>query len=330
MSGLAAGVTEKRAREVWARLEGVTDPELDESVTELDFVTGVEVDQEGDVRIGFRLPTYWCAANFSFLMADDMRRAVLELPWVAGVTVELGEHMYAQTINAGLARGLSFQETFGAEADGDLDELRRTFLLKAFQRRQAALLGHLLGAGHSAEALAGLTLAELAVLDLDPDGRRLLVRYEERRGLVGPRSPAAPRLRRHGGSAARARNPAGLSQRLAAGGRQCRIQRRPLPRLAGGALRHGDALRATPGPGRCGAPAGLSKRCALFQGLLPPARISLGGPTKGLRPLEALVCMQADDRIPKALAFGGMSKGKALGGASAPRRWPLPSSLSEP
>jgi len=38
--------------------------------------------------------------------------------------------MYADKINAGLANGLSFQETFGTEADGDLDDLRQTFLVK--------------------------------------------------------------------------------------------------------------------------------------------------------------------------------------------------------
>ena len=125
---------EKRAQ-VWACLHGVTDPELDESVTELKFVTHADVDADNHVRIGFRLPTYWCAANFSFLMADDMRRAVGALDWVQGVSVVLGEHMYAEKINAGLAQGLSFQETFGAEADGNLDELRQTFLVKAYQRR---------------------------------------------------------------------------------------------------------------------------------------------------------------------------------------------------
>ncbi len=61
------------------------------------------MDADNRVRIEFRLPTYWCAANFSFLMADDMRRAVGELDWVAGVSVVLGEHMYADQINAGLA-----------------------------------------------------------------------------------------------------------------------------------------------------------------------------------------------------------------------------------
>jgi metal-sulfur cluster biosynthetic enzyme len=178
-----------RKAEVWRRLETVTDPELDEPVTALEFVTRADVDADNCVHIEFRLPTYWCAANFSFLMADDMRNAVRELPWVADVTVVLGEHMYADTINAGLARGLSFQETFGAEADGDLDELRRTFLLKAFQRRQAALLAHLIEAGRDAAELVGMTLGELIGLAIDEAGARLRTRYLERRAIVsGPLS----------------------------------------------------------------------------------------------------------------------------------------------
>ena len=180
-----------RQGEVWARLETVTDPELDESVTDLKFVTHVDVDARNCVHIGFRLPTYWCAANFSFLMADDMRRAVLELPWVANVAVVLGEHMYADTINAGLAKGLSFQDTFGAEADGGLEELRHTFLVKAFQRRQVALLNQLMDTGHGTAALATLTLVELDALDLDTEGARLRTRYLERRDVVGPARPWA-------------------------------------------------------------------------------------------------------------------------------------------
>jgi metal-sulfur cluster biosynthetic enzyme len=178
--------------EVWACLDGVTDPELDESVTELNFVTDVEVRPKGQVYIGFRLPTYWCAANFSFLMADDMRRAVGELDWVTGVKVVLGEHMYADTINAGLAKGLSFQETFGAEADGDLDDLRRTFLLKAFQRRQAALLQHLIAMGHTAASLAAMSLHQLEHLSLDAEGGKLVRRYIERRDVAGCARAGSP------------------------------------------------------------------------------------------------------------------------------------------
>ena len=175
-----------RQAEVWACLQGVTDPELDESVTELNFVTKADVDPENRVHIEFRLPTYWCAANFSFLMADDMRRAVSALDWVEGVSVVLGEHMYADKINAGLAKGLSFQETFGAEADGNLDDLRQTFLVKAFQRRQAALLNHLIGVGHSPETIVSLTLTELGCLPVDDEGEKLVRRYLERRAVVGP------------------------------------------------------------------------------------------------------------------------------------------------
>jgi metal-sulfur cluster biosynthetic enzyme len=177
-------ITADRKAEVWRRLETVTDPELDEPVTALEFVTRADVDADNCVHIEFRLPTYWCAANFSFLMADDMRNAVKELSWVADVSIVLGEHMYADKINAGLARGLNFQETFGAEADGDLDELRRTFLMKAFQRRQAALLAHLIEAGHDAALLVEMTLEKLADLKLDGEGARLQTRYLERRSIV--------------------------------------------------------------------------------------------------------------------------------------------------
>ncbi len=173
-----------RKAEVWTRLQTVTDPELDEPVTELEFVTRADVDADNCVHIEFRLPTYWCAANFSFLMADDMRCAVRKLPWVADVSVVLGEHMYADKINAGLARGLTFQETFGAEADGNLDELRRTFLLKAFQRRQASLLAHLIEAGHGAATLVEMTLDQLVDLEVDDAGAQLRARYLERHSVV--------------------------------------------------------------------------------------------------------------------------------------------------
>ena len=174
-----------RQAEIWACLQGVMDPELDESVTDLNFVTKADVDSEKRVHIEFRLPTYWCAANFSFLMADDMRRAVDALDWVKGVSVVLGEHMYADKINAGLASGLSFQETFGAEADGNLDDLRQTFLVKAFQRRQVALLNHLVGVGHAPETIVALTLMELGCLPVDDEGGKLVRRYLERRAVVG-------------------------------------------------------------------------------------------------------------------------------------------------
>lgn len=173
-----------REAEVRGRLARVVDPELDEAVTELGFVTDLGIDAAGVVRVGFRLPTYWCAANFAFLMADDMRREVSALPWVTRVEVTLGEHMYAEKINRGMAGGLSFQQAFGADAAGNLEALRRTFLVKAFQRRQEALLRHLLDAGHDAASLVALSLAALEALPLDTAGDHLRARYLERRGVI--------------------------------------------------------------------------------------------------------------------------------------------------
>ena len=172
------------AMQVQACLATVMDPELDESVTELGFITDVVLQGEGEVRIGFRLPTYWCAANFAFLMADDMRRAVQALPWVTKVEVRLYDHMYAEAINQGVTNGTGFQAAFGVAAEGGLEALRRTFELKAFQRRQEALLQHLIGIKHLPESLVALDVESLQALALDADGEKLVERYLERRSLV--------------------------------------------------------------------------------------------------------------------------------------------------
>jgi metal-sulfur cluster biosynthetic enzyme len=175
----------ERSEEVWGQLHTVVDPELDEPVTDMGFISRAEVDARDCVHVDFRLPTYWCAANFAFMMADDMRAALRALPWVKGTTIVLGEHMYADAINRGVAEGLSFQETFKDEATGNLDEVRRTFLVKAFQRRQEALIKHLLGADFTASQIVGLSIAELRAMRFeDADGSKMLERYLERRDVV--------------------------------------------------------------------------------------------------------------------------------------------------
>lgn len=178
--------------DVWRQLETVVDPELDEAVTDMGFISNVEVDDKNCVHIGFRLPTYWCAANFAFMMADDMRSALRALPWVQDTDIVLGEHMYADAINRGVKEGLSFQDTFGDEADGDLEEVRRTFLIKAFQRRQEALIHHLLTAGSTADAIVTLSIDGLSQLASDEEGAKLKTRYLERRGVIEKFSGPSP------------------------------------------------------------------------------------------------------------------------------------------
>ncbi len=159
-----------RTQEVWSALNTVTDPELDESVTSLEFVTSVEIRPGDSVHIAFRLPTYWCAPNFAFLMASDMRDAVAEISWVRNVNVELLDHFSADLINRGVALRQDFRDAFPGETDGDLSAIRQKFLGKAYQRRQELLLRHLTGNGIEPAWLAKASFRELLLLPLEAEG----------------------------------------------------------------------------------------------------------------------------------------------------------------
>jgi metal-sulfur cluster biosynthetic enzyme len=189
-------MAEARRHEVLARLDMVTDPELDEPVTALGFIREIEIDATGGVDVAFRLPTYWCSANFAFLMADDMRREVGALPWVREVRPRLLDHMYAEAINAGVARGASFRQVFGAEiTDETLESLRMKFLRKAFQRRQEAVLVAMIDAGWQAPALVRLDLAGLDAVSLPaPDWPTKRHRYVEMQARLAaaPLDPSDP------------------------------------------------------------------------------------------------------------------------------------------
>lgn len=159
-------------RDVWAQIGEVIDPELDQPLDKLGFVEGVEV-QGSEVVVNFRLPTYWCAPNFAYMMTADLRERVARVPGVETVTVRLRDHFAEDEISEGVNAGRAFSQVFAGEADGELDELRMTFLRKAFLVRQEQLLRTLLRAGYSAERLARLTGA-----DARAEGGALLVRTE--------------------------------------------------------------------------------------------------------------------------------------------------------
>ncbi|MCY4555236.1 MAG: iron-sulfur cluster assembly protein [Chloroflexi bacterium] len=176
-----------REAEVLASLAAVTDPELDAPVTDLGFVEKVRVGADGTVSIDFRLPTFWCAANFAYMMAEDMRDAVAALPWVTRVVPRLQEHMCADEVNRGVAEGLAFGAAFGEAGDDDsLANLRTTFQHKAFQGRQEALLRALLAQGFGKAALVTMTMAELERTAVaGAEGAGLQRRYLEMRARVG-------------------------------------------------------------------------------------------------------------------------------------------------
>ena len=145
------------------------------------------------MSVRLRLPTYFCAPNFAYLMVADAREAVLSVPGVRRASVVLEDHYASEELNAGGA----FEDAFPGETEGpDLGELRTTFRRKSFVSRQEQLCRALLAEGRSPRELARMRLGEMppseafetyldrraelgvdvspeAPLVVDPDGRRV-------------------------------------------------------------------------------------------------------------------------------------------------------------
>jgi metal-sulfur cluster biosynthetic enzyme len=162
-------------------LSGVRDPELDEPITDLKFISSLQV-SEDTVEVTLRLPTPFCAPNFAYLMAHDARVALLSVPGIREARVALEDHHTAEEINAGMASGLGFESTFSSfeETGGDsLEELRTIFRRKAFVSRQEKLCRMLLADDcYSPAELAGMRLGEVPRSEAKE-------KYLSRRGELG-------------------------------------------------------------------------------------------------------------------------------------------------
>jgi metal-sulfur cluster biosynthetic enzyme len=167
--------------EVWARLDLVMDPELDEAVTDMGFIEAVTITGPATVEIAFRLPTYWCSPNFAFLMATDIKREVESLAWVARAIVRLEDHNSGAELNEVVNAGGKFAEVFPDLPEGEnLSALREKFDQKAFQRRQEVVIKALVALGHAPAAIVDLTLAELDAQHFaDPEDARQKTRYRD-------------------------------------------------------------------------------------------------------------------------------------------------------
>ncbi|PSQ07607.1 metal-sulfur cluster biosynthetic enzyme [Halobacteriales archaeon QS_6_71_20] len=185
------------------RLDRVTDPELDTSIVELEYVEEIRIDPAGgadgaddadraadagtEVFVAFTLPTAWCSPAFAWMMATDAREAVESLPSVARARIELRDHMHEREITRGVNERLPFEEAF-PDADGGVEAVRLELDRKARTARQHDATGALLEAGVTRDQLAGLTRADLEFADA-PEGR---VRVWVRDGAVGVEADAEP------------------------------------------------------------------------------------------------------------------------------------------
>ena len=144
-----------------AALATVYDPELDEPITTLGFVSSCVVSGDGDAYVRLRLPTTQCAPNFAFLMASDARIAVRRVPGVREVGVVLEGHYTGDEINAAIGRGGDFDDAFPGESEASLDALRELFQRKALVARQGRVCKQFLEQGDSHEQAVARTNSEL-------------------------------------------------------------------------------------------------------------------------------------------------------------------------
>lgn len=166
------------AGRVLAALAGVRDPELDEPITTLGFVASVQLTAGGQAEVRLRLPTYFCAPNFAFLMVADAYDAVSALPGVRETRIVLEEHFASDAINGGVAAHAGFARTFDGEAVGELDGLRADFLRKAVMAGTDQVCRPLTADGLVPADLAALTLGQVP-----PSGA--LDRLRRRRAELG-------------------------------------------------------------------------------------------------------------------------------------------------
>jgi metal-sulfur cluster biosynthetic enzyme len=169
-------------------LEAVRDPELDEPITSLGFVASCTVSDDGDAHVRLRLPTYFCAPNFAYLMVADAYDAVSAVPGVRSAEIVLEDHFASDAINGGVAARAGFVAAFSGEAVSELDGLRADFLRKAVMAGTDQVCRPLTTAGTEPAALARMTLG-----DLPPS--RAADRLRQRRAELGlPAGDDAPLL----------------------------------------------------------------------------------------------------------------------------------------
>jgi metal-sulfur cluster biosynthetic enzyme len=169
-------------------LKSVRDPELDEAITSLGFVTSCTVSDDGDAQIRLHLPTYFCAPNFAYLMVADAYDAVAAMDGVRATQVVLEDHFAADAINTGVAAHAGFARTFNGEAAGELHELRTGFLRKAVMAGTDQVCRPLIAAGAGPAELVSMVLGDV------PPSPALARLRQRRAGLGLPAGDGAPLL----------------------------------------------------------------------------------------------------------------------------------------
>jgi len=158
-----AAVTTPSRETVRDRLDRVTDPELDRSIVELEYIDQIRID-DGAVEVLFTLPTAWCSPAFAWMMATDARDELAALPETESVRIELRDHMHETEITRGVNEHRTFESMF-PDADGGVTEVRATLDDKARFARQHDAVEACLDAGLRPEQIVALRRGDLTLAE---------------------------------------------------------------------------------------------------------------------------------------------------------------------
>jgi metal-sulfur cluster biosynthetic enzyme len=156
-------VTEIDRATVTERLDRVDDPELDESVVELDYIYDLAI-HDSSVTVKLVLPTAWCSPAFAWMMATGARDEIEDLSGVEECEIQLTDHMHEAEINRGVNEGLAFEDAFPDAEDG-IESVRRTLDEKARMGRQYRAVKALTEAGIDPEQVVALERADISFGD---------------------------------------------------------------------------------------------------------------------------------------------------------------------
>jgi metal-sulfur cluster biosynthetic enzyme len=160
-------------------LSSVTDPELDEPITDLGFVKDLSISKDGRVSLDLVTSTFWCSPNFVYMMLEEARDVVSKLPGITAARVRLEGHHDAGRINEGINSGKSFSECYSDEAHGDLEALNRMIRTRALRSRLYSMAAAMSRSGVMPRELLGLSRHDIAaegdtlIVKLRGDPRRI-------------------------------------------------------------------------------------------------------------------------------------------------------------
>jgi metal-sulfur cluster biosynthetic enzyme len=175
-----AATLDARLAELRGIIAEVRDPEIDETVADLDLIVDLNI-EGGKVTATLRMPTFWCPANFVWLMAEDIRERILALSWVSDFELRLVDHFAAAEISQGVSLRHGFDAAFPRLAEGGLRPLRRDFAAKGMLMRQAKLIQALRGHGLSDAEICAANVAEMDSMASSDPLKQLWQAVQERR-----------------------------------------------------------------------------------------------------------------------------------------------------